>query len=370
MANMDKKIVSIKSSLFVSLLVLVLAFSLFTCVSLNGSSGASLENAVHVKNEAELKNAINNAPTGGSTTITLDNDITLTSYETSEQYTGYIYLYHNATLIFPANKDITLTSNRVNGFYKLIGAVDVPTTLVEGGGTLRLDGIIVTHKNGVTGCGVDVSGTLYLYNGEISGNTNDIGGGVNNRGTFAMSGGKIFNNTACWGGGVITSGSEFNMSGGEISGNTAIYEDKYSEAAYPPGCGGGVYVHENFFVMAGGTISGNSAENGGGGIYLNSWGFTMSGGNITENTATYGGGIYIETKQHDGTFFDSQGGVISDNVAANRGNNVYYNGDVDYFSLRNVLVICVIIIATLGIAIVALFIYFQKKNRLSREKTK
>jgi len=48
---------------------------------------------VHVKNEAELKNAINNAPIGGSTTIAIDNDITLTSYETSEQYTGAISAY-------------------------------------------------------------------------------------------------------------------------------------------------------------------------------------------------------------------------------------------------------------------------------------
>jgi pectate lyase len=82
----------------------VLAFSLFTCVSLNGSSGAYLDDVVHVKNEAELKNAVTNAPNGISTTIVIDNDIFLTE-----------------SLKIIGNKNITLTSNRASGFYKLLG---------------------------------------------------------------------------------------------------------------------------------------------------------------------------------------------------------------------------------------------------------
>jgi hypothetical protein len=61
-----------------SLLIIILFSSLFVGVFTNGSSGASLENAVHVKNEDELKNAIDNAPAGKTTTIAIDNDITLT----------------------------------------------------------------------------------------------------------------------------------------------------------------------------------------------------------------------------------------------------------------------------------------------------
>jgi len=67
--------VSHKHKLFTSLLLTMLVSSLFTCLFVNNSIGASLANAVHVKNETELKNAINNAPDGKSTTIALDTDL-------------------------------------------------------------------------------------------------------------------------------------------------------------------------------------------------------------------------------------------------------------------------------------------------------
>jgi hypothetical protein len=358
--------ISRKSLLLTSLLVVVLVSSLFVCVFvLNGSSGASLENVVHVKNEDELKNAINNAPTGGSTTIALDNDISLISYEEPD----YTYNYQIATLIIPANKDITLTSNRSNGYYKLIGAVDIATILVGGGGTLRLDGVVVTHKSGVTGCGVyvlsmhDDGGVLYLYSGEISGNTINIpftGGGVINTGTFIMSGGKITSNTAGKNGGGVYNGGTFKMIEGEISGNTAgscgggvsngyyssftmsggtisdntanvgggVHLDIFSENTIMGGeisgntafkQGGGVFNSgARLFVMSGGTVSGNSAEEGGG-VYHGGDVFTMSGGKITSNTAAFGGGVYV----YNNYAFNRKGGVISDNTATNKCNDVY-----------------------------------------------
>jgi hypothetical protein len=296
------------------LLIAFLFSSLFVGMfMINSSSGASLDNAVRVKNEVELKNAINNTPTGGSTTIALDNDITLTSYE---EATYDYYNYHTGTLVIPVNKDITLTSNRANGFYKLIGAAaDIPTILVGGHGVLRLDGIIVTHKSGVAGCGVDVMhgvsaewgiGTLYLYSGEISGN---IGVGVENCGTFIMSGGKISNNTAVFGGGVYMYSSGFSLFGGEISGNTARY-------------GGGVCVYSGSFEMSGGTISGNSAEKGGG-VYLDSYDFTMSGGKIAGNIAIFGGGVYVGSVYNWGDqVFMMSGGEITGNKAG-QGGGVY-----------------------------------------------
>jgi hypothetical protein len=88
--------VSRKSLLLFSLLVVVLVFSLFVCVFVSGSIGTSLENDVHVKNEDTLRNAIKNVSNGISTTIIMDNDITLTE-----------------TLRIPVNKDITLTSTVV-----------------------------------------------------------------------------------------------------------------------------------------------------------------------------------------------------------------------------------------------------------------
>ena len=85
----------------------------------------------------ELRNAVNNAV--GPTVIALDNDITLT-----EQ------------LVIPANKDITLTSNKESELYKLIGTSydeygvivggsSVSTITVDSNGALKLDGISVTH---------------------------------------------------------------------------------------------------------------------------------------------------------------------------------------------------------------------------------
>jgi hypothetical protein len=180
------------SLLGVSLLVVMLFSSLFVGIFVHEVNGASLENAVHVKNEDELKNAINNASLK-EITIALDNDIILTE-----------------ALKIIVNKDIILTSNKITGYYKLIGAEGRSTIFVDGGGVLRLDGVIVTHvKNaGAVGGGVyvDTNGMLILYSGEISGN--DVidwgdphtptanGGGVFNFGVFERIGGVISGNTA------------------------------------------------------------------------------------------------------------------------------------------------------------------------------
>ena len=365
----DRFRVSHKSLLLASLLCVVLVSSLFVCLFVNVTSGAFLENAVHVKNETELKDAINNAPDGKSTTIALDNDITLTSYD--EQ--NHIYNYRVATLIIPANKDITLTSNKANGFYKLIGAVhQVDTILVGNDGVLRLDGIIVTHKKGATDSGVHVltklqgknSGILYLYSGEISGNTvnNSLyGGGVVNAGTFIMTGGKITGNSAeSCGGGVYNSGI-FEMSGGEISGNTA-------------GGGGGVcngYYAQ--FTMSGGVISGNTASVDGGGVYTVMYSeFIMLGGEISGNSAEEGGGVYI----YDATF-DRRGGVISGNTAMRGDNDVFHSGDnngptdgnngsvVDGFSLGYIVITCVIT-AAVTICITLVVLHLSSKKRLNQ----
>jgi hypothetical protein len=184
------------SLLVVSLLVVVLVSSLFVGIFMNGVNGASLENAVHVKNENELKNDILNTPVGGYTTVVLDNDIVVNDF-------------------FPrisANKTITLTSNKISGYYKLLASLTV-----DSGGVLRLDGVIIRPcEKPVSASGVWVSsgGQFFMYSGEISGNTyfgfydpvpsrhplfdsdgsydSGRGGGVRNYGVFEMYGGKIW----------------------------------------------------------------------------------------------------------------------------------------------------------------------------------
>ena len=295
----------------------MLVFSLFICVAPNGSNGASLENVVHVKNEAELKNAVNNAV--GSTIVALNKDIILTG-----------------SLNITNNKDITLTSNSRNEFYKLIGAPHQNTIIVEVGGTLKLDGIVVTHSNNEAGRGVkvDIGGTFILYSGEISGNTasynvGDWGGGVWNWGTFEMYGGKISGNTASYGGGVVSGGMDgggnfglFVMFGGEICGNNAT-----------GGAGSGGVYNVGTFKMSDGKISGNTAYVGGG--VLNAGSFSMSGGEISGNTAaTRGGGVWNKVD------FAMSGGEISGNTATDSGGGVYNEysmflfGDIIYYNSK------------------------------------
>ena len=133
----------------------------------------------------------------------------------------------------------------------------------------------ITHVSSQTGAGIEVYGTLTLWNGNIVNNTvqNQNGAGV-------------------WASGTAT----FNMNGGTISGNKVDSENL---------SGGGVFVGKNSgkpedgtFNMTGGIITGNTSGDGGGGVYMLSGTFNMTGGTITGNNSTRteydcGGGVYL-----------------------------------------------------------------------------
>jgi hypothetical protein len=284
-----------KALVFVSLL-LVLLVSLLVGFLLVSSESFSLETVVHVGSEQELRSAVNNARLVPAV-IVLDNDITLTE-----------------NLVISTPKRITLTSNSENdGFFRLFGASGADTIVVGSRGVLHLEGVVVTHKRGMTGRGVVVQhgGILILSEGEISDNTaNTDGGGICNSGRFTMLGGKISGNTAKgndyagrgWGGGIYNNGT-FTLYEGEIYNNTArIY-------------GGGIYDSTNFSMFSG-TISNNIASYGGGvsngDVYDNS-NFSMFGGIISNNTASaYGGGVYSNERGN----FTMFGGTISNNIGS------------------------------------------------------
>ena len=134
----------------------------------------------------------------------------------------------------------------------------------------------ITHESNTNGCGIEVDGTLTLWNGKITKNTSDgsNGGGVsvNKSGSFTMNGGAITQNeNEGVGGGVeVVSGGTFTMNGGEITGNTSTSH------------GGGVYAAGSF-TMNGGAITGNnttidSTDICDGGVYVNiGSNFTVSG---------------------------------------------------------------------------------------------
>ena len=351
--------------LLTSLLIVMLTSSLLACVSINGVNGASLENTVHVKNEEELKNAINNAPTGKLTTIAIDNDITLTS--TTDDHTSN---YWPVSIIIPADKDITLTSNKNNGYYKLNGAINGSILFVAPNGTLRIDGIAVIHTSNTGGGGVTVYtfAEFYFYSGIISGNKIYGGHGVSNRGTFVMSGGEISGNTANNGGGVYNSGyATFTMSGGKISGNTATNN------------GGGI-MNLGTFTMTGGTISGNTATNNGGGVCnMDAMGvtsdgtpdkatFTISGGKISGNTATNGNNVYPDNNGNELPSGNDDSVGDNDCGSSNDNNGVSISGG---FSLRDTVITRVItIVVTLCIVLFVLLVLSQKRlTQLERKQS-
>jgi len=376
------------SLLFITLLTSSSFVSVFSDV-LPFTTGTSSK--VMVSTETELRNAVENAV--GSVTIALNKDITIASDM------GII-------MIFP-NTDITLTSNKANGYYKLIGQASSYSICVYG--VLRLDGIIITRNVDTYGHGVTVfeGGKLIMVDGEISNNNNAFGGGVDVcGGSFEMSGGKIVNNESRWyGGGVcVRDGGSFTMSGGVISNNKVFYYNIFhnNDIHYTDGGGVGIRDAKSSFTMTGGTISGNTAKNGGG-VYVGVGSFIMTGGSVTSNTARdggSGGGVY----SYSSSSFSRTGGEISgntggdvyiflDNVGSSDGGNGDGNssgnnnssggndgssdgnngggssgggsGGVssgDGFSLREVIIICVsAVVVTVGVVGTVLFVYFQKR---------
>jgi len=334
--------------LLVFIFTIILVSSCFTS-TVNSTSDFVSENPNKiVSNEAELREAINNAPTKKSVIIALNNDITLT----------------DTTLTIPANKNIILTNNKATNHYKLIGTVhetarftvgeqSVSTITVNNEGILELAGIDVTHTCNYWGYAVTVNekgqfimhkslissniggiyndGIFLMRDGEISGNSAMNGGGVHNRGTFTMFGGKISANSAGNNGGGVYNEGTFEMLGGEISANTGaegggIYNwggaatIKYKFATntkefmgYDNQFGGG-------FILSDGVISGNKAWRGGG--VCNQGVFIMSGGLISDNTATASGGGVNNGKTSTMGNFEMSGGEISANTAE-KGGGVY-----------------------------------------------
>lgn len=148
----------------------------------------------------------------------------------------------------------------LNG-HAIAQTADVDAVKVASGKTLTITDCRgtgkITHKEGAKGCGVDVEGTLTLWNGSITGNNayinkNNYAGGVRvqNGATFNMNGGSITGNTAMYGAGVdIKDNGTVSMSGGSITGNIAS------------GNGGGVYKEGKLNVSGSAVVSGNTLQN-------------------------------------------------------------------------------------------------------------
>ena len=155
----------------------------------------------------------------------------------------------------------------------------------------------ITHKeNAIGGSGINVAGSLTLWNGSITGNQAYQRGAVQvaDSGMFTMNGGSVTENATDGGVKVADSGT-FTMSGGSITKNTT---------------NSGVYVASGTFTMSGGEIDQNTNETNGGGVHVISGKFTMNGGKITQNTGKRGDGVWVI----DGSTFTMNGGEITGNT--------------------------------------------------------
>ncbi len=210
---------------------------------------------------------------------------------------GDYYLTDNITLSETWEVPAGITNLCLNGYVINANGGNFSVITVGTGATLNLYDCDLDKETPTTHNGyVDENGLWHLGEGEgtaktitggiiIGGNTENNGGGVNNSGTLNIYGGNVVGNTAKNGGGVDNSGT-FNFYGGNIAYNVATSN------------GGGVNNSTGTFTMTGGIVTENTAINGGGlysdiDIAIN----ILTGGIVTENTAINGGGLYYKAAE-------------------------------------------------------------------------
>lgn len=182
-----------------------------------------------------------------------------------------------------------------------------PDTVIEGkmtskvwvpaeGGTIVLNGGVITGGEAQSGGGIYSEGTVTMYAGNLAGNKASAsssqshpGGGVHNLGTFTMYGGTIL-------------------------GNRSYNSSDSGSSVYYVGIGGGV-CNEGSFLMYGGMICKNDGYHNGGGVY-NAGSWEMRGGSVEQNTAYYGAGF-----ENTGTL-TLYGGSIQNNVVTYHGGGI------------------------------------------------
>ena len=252
----------------------------------------------------------------------------------------------------------TTTKHVVSGFGAIVAASDRGSVKrvvsVEDGGTLNLNGGMVTTPRALVGDDGHVifsQGTVNISGGYVTnGSGGGWGGGLCVTGAKAelkMTNGVIAANKAASGGGIYADkGAKLKFLGGVISGN-ATYGNPCNDVDNPNnGYGGGVftknanveivdpanitnnrvdsYITEKFNLgllggggiasvdggtlnMTGGSVTANYSKEAGGGIYAGFWGkaitFTMTGGTIAGNESVNGegGGLRIAGANGTGT---------------------------------------------------------------------
>ena len=222
---------------------------------------------------------------------------------------GDWYLTQNVTLAATHEVD-NKTLNLCLGGYSVTLSADGAVFSVKNGGVLNLTDCndscgSITHAGSKNGAGVSVgagsgettAGTFNLYNGKITGNSNNgNGGGVS-----------------------VLSDGQFNMYGGAITENKAA-------------TGGGVNVADHATVtIGGGSITNNEAATGGGGMTVGNCQVTLSGKvTITNNKSTDGKSSNLYIKGGQGVTIDSSSFASTSKVVF-KDRDDKYNG-TDYIT--------------------------------------
>ena len=299
----------------------------------------------------------------GDTPLVVDNDpgrLATMAWTGDNKGTPQSLTYYETTSTPNDNFGTTETTTMhvVSGFGAIVAASDSGSVKrvvsVEAGGTLNLNGGMVTTPRPLVGSDGHVifsQGTVNISGGYVTnGSGGGWGGGLCVTGTNAkleMTNGVIAANKAASGGGIYAdNGAKLKFLGGVISGN-ATYKERYNDVDNPNnGYGGGVftknadveivdpanitnnrvdsYITEKFNLgllggggiasvdggtlnMTGGSVTANYSNEAGGGIYAGFWGkaitFTMTGGTIAGNKSVNGegGGLRIAGGNNSGT---------------------------------------------------------------------
>ena len=185
------------------------------------------------------------------------------------------------------------------------GAAPFPRTItINAGSAVTIKSLTVT-LNGVSGGGIENSGTLTLTASKVTGNLNSYGGGILNEGTATLKDSVVSGNTSstdfqdcfgtsCTGGGGINNPGTLtlnnstvsdNVSNGSGGGITSLGSLRLNRSAVMgnhsyaitscsgpdlgcgPGIGGGLAVGGSF-TATNSTISGNTADDEAGGISI------------------------------------------------------------------------------------------------------
>ena len=292
---------------------------------------------------AELNAAIAcyNAKIGGSHTISLTTNITLTGPTVTISNTSGadLLLAGDGHTVDGANSYRAFTVESSIATFEAItithgadsstecdGASCGGGLLVRGGASVTLNSSVVVSNTADNGGGIyNDGGTMGFYAGLIIENDAQVdGGGIFNAGTMTITRSFITDNTAttyqyAGGGGLLNDrDSILHIDRSSITGNKASYY------------GAGLASDGGAMTIGRSTFSGNSTVYGGG---LSTWGPTkITDSTFTGNSATYGGGIYNEdgtTYLTNSTVSDNSaeygGGIMNDYLIVNVSNSTITN---------------------------------------------